>query len=79
MQNTTVYCFLVFFCFLNQLKSQNKLVLNDNAYLVISNSSFLVVDNSNSDAITTIGSGGNIITESEFNRLKWNIGNSAGS
>lgn len=79
MQNTTVYCFLVFFCFLNQLKSQNKLVLNDNAYLVISNNSYLVVDNNNSNAITTVGAGGNIISENEFNRLKWKIGNSTGS
>jgi hypothetical protein len=74
-----IISFFLLICFSNCIKSQNKLVLNNNAYLVISNSSFLVVDNSNSDAITTIGSGGNIITESEFNRLKWNIGNSTGS
>lgn len=56
-----------------------QLVLNNNAYINITNSAYLVIDNSNANAITTTGTGGNIITEEITNRIKWNIGNQTGN
>jgi len=46
--------------------------------MVIGNGYYIVVGNSATNAITTLGTGGNIISEGEFNRLKWNIGISSG-
>ena len=64
-------------CFLNNLLSQGRLVINNNGFIVLSNSVTLVIDNSATNAITTIG-GGNIISENEMNQVKWNIGNNTG-
>ena len=65
--------------FLSHLYGQNRLVLNQNIYAVLSNSVYVVVDNPNSNAIITTGTGGNIISENEFNVVKWNIGTSTGN
>ncbi len=56
---------------------QARLVLNNNGFININNSAFLVIDNSAANAITTLGTGGKIISEGEMNRIKWNIGASA--
>ncbi|MGB3948412.1 MAG: gliding motility-associated C-terminal domain-containing protein, partial [Bacteroidia bacterium] len=45
----------------------------------ISDSAYLVIDNSNTNAITTLGTGGNIVSEGEFNVVKWNIGTATGN
>ena len=58
---------------------QARIVLNNNAYIVMTNSAYLVVDNGNSNAINNAGTGGNIISESEFNFVKWNIGSNTGN
>lgn len=58
--------------------SQGQVVFNNDPYLVISNGAYLVIDNSATNAITTLGTGGNIISESELNRVKWNIGTNTG-
>lgn len=58
--------------------SQTRLVLNNNSFVVIKNSAQVVIDNSSSNAITLAGSGGNIISEGETNKIKWNIGTTAG-
>lgn len=58
---------------------QARIVLNNNAYIVMNNNAYLVVDNGNSNAINTAGTGGNIISESEFNFVRWNIGTNTGN
>ncbi len=59
--------------------AQSKFVLNNDAYVVLENSATLVLDDGSTTALSTIGTGGNIISEGEFNRVKWNIGTSTGS
>lgn len=61
------------------LFSQARVIINDNAFIVIDNSAKLVVDNPATNAVTTVGTGGNIITESEFDQVLWRIGTSTGS
>lgn len=61
----------------------NSLVINNNAYIVLSGGSsgtpiYVVVDQPNQAGITTLGTGGNIISENEYNYVKWNISNSTG-
>lgn len=60
------------------LSAQSRLVLNNDAFVVIDNGAFVVVDNSSIDAITQMGTGGRIVSESENDRLKWNIGTATG-
>jgi len=67
---------LVFLSF--NLFSQARVVINNNAFIVIDNSAKLVVDNPATNAVTTIGTGGNIVTESEFDQVLWRIGTSTG-
>lgn len=56
-----------------------RLILNNNAFIVIDNSAKLVVQNPATNAVTTMGTGGNIVTESEFDQVRWNIGTSTGT
>jgi len=58
--------------------AQPRLILNNNIYMVLKNNIEIVVNNSAANAITTLGTGGNIISEGEFNRIKWNIGTAIG-
>jgi hypothetical protein len=60
------------------LISQNRIVFNNNPYLVITNGAQLVIDNENSNAISLVGSGGNIVSENELNKVRWNMGTSVG-
>ena len=59
--------------------AQARVVLNNNGYVVFSNSSYLVLDNGNSNALATSGTGGNIISEGEYNRVKWAVGTNTGT
>lgn len=59
--------------------AQGRLILNNNAFIVIDNSAKVVVQNPATNAITTSGTGGNIVTESEFDQVIWNIGTSTGT
>jgi hypothetical protein len=61
------------------LFAQGRLVINNNAFIVIDNSAKIVVENPSANAIATAGTGGNIVTESEFDQVIWNIGSSAGT
>ena len=61
-----------------EASAQPRLILNNNIYMVLKNNIELVINNSAANAITTLGTGGNIISESEFNRVKWNIGTATG-
>ncbi len=56
------------------VSAQNRLVLNNDAYIVMENSAKVVLDNGNANAIQTLGSGGNIVTTSENEEIIWNIG-----
>lgn len=58
---------------------QGRIVFNNNSYINIENNAFLVIDNPNPNAISLLGSGGNIISEGENNVIKWNIGLTTGS
>jgi len=71
--------FILFgFISLNAL-SQGRVTLNNNPYIVMQNGAFIVLDNSNTNAITTMGTGGNIVSEDETNKIKWKIGTSTGA
>ena len=63
----------------NSFFAQTRMVINDDAYLVIENSAFVVLDNPNSNALSVAGAGGKIKSETEYNRVRWNIGNATGS
>lgn len=62
----------------------NALILKDNPYVVLNGGTvatpvYIVVNQTNANGIITQGSGGNIISEDEYNYVKWNIGTSTGS
>jgi hypothetical protein len=64
--------------------SQGRIVLSDDPYLVLANGSagtpvFVVVDNSNANAIATLGTGGNVVSENEYNKIRWRINNQTGN
>lgn len=59
-------------------QAQNRVVLNNNAFITITNSANLVIDNTNTNAVS-ITAGGNIISEGEYNVVKWNIGTATGN
>lgn len=62
----------------NKFYAQARVVLNNNGYVVLSNSGYLVLNNGNSNALATSGTGGNVISENEYNRLKWDVGTNTG-
>src|SRR3989338_6099827 len=72
----TSFAFLLFSvaCF-----SQARLVMNNDPHLVIANGAYVVLENSNANAITTLGTGGRIVSEAETNRVRWNISNTTGT
>jgi hypothetical protein len=59
--------------------SQSRLVINNNAFIVIDNNAKVVVQNPATNGITTLGTGGNIVTESEFDQVYWFVGTSTGT
>lgn len=59
--------------------SQARLVFNDDAYMNIDNNAYLVVHNGNANAISLLGTGGNILSENERDVVKWNVGNATGN
>lgn len=58
--------------------SQARVILNNGGIINITNGAFVVIDNPATNAITRNISG-HIISEGEFNRVKWNIGTTTGS
>lgn len=72
MKNALLYFALIFAMLSTKgLLGQQRIVIENDAYMVFENNTFLVIDNKNTNAITTIN-GGNIITEEETRRVKWN-------
>lgn len=61
------------------LFSQARLVFNNNSYINIENNAYLVIDNGAANAVTLLGTGGNILSESETDLVKWNVGNATGN
>ncbi len=59
--------------------AQDRVVLNDDAYITIDNSAFVVLDNPNANALSILGTGGNIVSEAEADVIKWNIGTTTGT
>ncbi len=58
---------------------QTRINLNNDAWLVIDGGAAVVIDHSNPNGITTSGSGGNVSSEAEEDRIRWNIGNGTGT
>src|SRR3989338_3291331 len=50
---------------------QGRLILNNNAFMVVDNSAKVVIANPATNAVSTTGTGGNIVTESEFDQVIW--------
>lgn len=72
MRNT-LFIFLFIFSVAIAFGQSARIVINDNGYLVIDNGAYLVIDNSATNALATAGTGGNIKSEAETDRIKWNI------
>ncbi len=60
-------------------KAQGHIHISDNAFINISNGGFLVLDNNEVDALVTSGSGGNILSEGEDNKIRWYVGSNTGT
>jgi len=61
------------------MHAQGRIVINNDAYINIDNSAYLVIDNPNANALTTSGTGGNILSEDETDVIQWNIGSATGN
>lgn len=72
---SVIYVFIVMLC--HNGYGQARVVFN-NGYMKIDMGAFLVIDNPNANAIVN-SAAGNIITESEMNLVKWNIGENSGN
>ncbi|HLU84193.1 MAG TPA: hypothetical protein VKZ45_01865, partial [Vicingaceae bacterium] len=68
----------IFLLLPGMLFSQARLVFNNNGYINIENNAYLVIDNGAANAVTLLGTGGNILSESETDLVKWNVGNATG-
>lgn len=77
MKQITILLFVIFNS--GFLTSQNRIVFNNNPYVVITNGAQLVIDNEASSGITLLGTGGNIVSENELNKVRWNIRTSVGT
>lgn len=64
--------------------SQARIIINNDAYITMNGGTaatpiYLVIDNPNGNALTTSGAGGNLLSEDEYNKVRWNIGNNTGN
>ncbi len=57
---------------------QGRVVINNNAWLRIDNGAWVVIEEPTNAGIQTLGTGGNIRSEGEFNRIRWQIRNTTG-
>lgn len=69
---------LLFISFSTCVLAQGRMVINNGGFVVIDNSAFVVLQNPNANALTTIGTGGNIVSEDETDVIKWEIGITTG-
>jgi len=76
----TLFSILFIICSVNYVNSQNNaLVINNNAFIVMDGGVFIVVDQSHQNGIITTGSGGNIVSEDETNKIRWEIATNTGT
>ena len=81
----TTLSLLFSFSFVLILVAQNNaLVIQNNAFLVVNggtvgNEAVVVINQSNPNGIITSGTGGNIITQGEFDYIKWNVQTGSGN
>lgn len=66
-------------CLAAEATAQARLVINNNAWVRVDNGAWVVIENPAPTGIQTLGTGGNIRSEGEFNRIRWQIRNSVGS
>ena len=57
---------------------QARIVFNNDAWLRIDNGAWVVVEEPSNVGVQTLGTGGNLRSEGEFNRLRWQIRNGTG-
>ncbi len=57
--------------------SQARIVFQNDPFIVLNDQAYLVIDNTNANAITNPAQG-NIVSEDEFNYVKWNISFASG-
>lgn len=53
--------------------------IRNNAFVVINNNAVIVLENKSDQALTTSGTGGNIVSEGELNRIDWYIEDTTGN
>ncbi len=68
----------------NNYSQNNALVINDNAFVVINggtalNPAHIVINQPHANGIITMGAGGNLVSENEYNYVKWNVSNNTGT
>lgn len=72
--------YIIFLFITNLVFSQaSRLVINNDAYVRITNGAWVVLENGNANAITVTGTGANIVTEAENNRIRWMVGTNTGT
>ena len=62
-----------------EVHAQSRMVFADGALCVMDGGVFLVVDNDEANALVKTGDSGGIVSEDEFNRVRWMIGNKNGA
>lgn len=67
------------FVLASALFGQARLVLNNNAFVRIDGGAWVVLEEPTPVALQTLGTGGNIVSEDEFNRIRWQIRNTLGT
>lgn len=70
--------------FYTNTKAQARIVVNNDAYVVMDGGTaatpiYVVLDNPNSNGVTTLGTGGNWVSEGEHNKLRWRIAGNTGA
>lgn len=87
IKSYTIQCIVTILLIINypiDLFSQARVTLNDDPYIVFDNGTeitpiFLVIDNNEDLALASSGTGGNIVSEGEYHKLRWRIGDTTGS
>ncbi|GAB5417532.1 MAG: hypothetical protein Crog4KO_08040 [Crocinitomicaceae bacterium] len=59
--------------------AQSRVNINNNAFIVIQDSAVLVLENSSDNALFVSGTGGNVVSEGELNRIDWHVSNTTGT
>lgn len=74
-----LFAMLILACPATEVSAQARLVINNNAWVRVENGAWVVIENPATTGIQTLGTGGNIRSEGEFNRIRWQIRNNVGS